>query len=141
MPISIISRALLKYGYSNFRLEILEYCEPANCINREQYYIDLLNPEYNILKTAGSRLGSKHSKAAIKKISDSLLGNKRAVGGKKVVTPVEVLDNVTGIKTEFSSINETAEALGIPSSSIRSRLSRKIQSPYKGRYMITKLIK
>jgi len=30
-------------------------------IEREQYYIDLLNPEYNILKIAGSRLGVKHT--------------------------------------------------------------------------------
>jgi hypothetical protein len=33
--------------------EILEYCDSSNVIEREQYYIDLLNPEYNILKTAG----------------------------------------------------------------------------------------
>jgi group I intron endonuclease len=46
---SIIARALIKYGYSNFQLDILEYCEPTNCIEREQYYIDLLKPEYNIL--------------------------------------------------------------------------------------------
>jgi hypothetical protein len=33
----------------------------AELISREQYYIDLLNPEYNICKVAGSRLGCKHS--------------------------------------------------------------------------------
>jgi len=46
----IISSALLKYGYSDFSFEILEYCDPANCLEREQYYIDLFDPEYNILK-------------------------------------------------------------------------------------------
>ena len=51
---SIIYRALLKNGYSNFSLEILEYCSPENVILREQYYMDLLKPDYNILKTAGS---------------------------------------------------------------------------------------
>ncbi len=44
----IIRRALLKYGYSNFSLDILEYCESDVLITREQYYIDLLKPEYNI---------------------------------------------------------------------------------------------
>lgn len=44
----IIYRALLKYGYSNFSIEILEYCEPSLLIQREHYYIDLLKPEYNI---------------------------------------------------------------------------------------------
>jgi len=58
---SIIYRSLVKHGYSSFSLEILEYCEPKNCIEREQYYLDLLKPEYNILKNAGSSLGFKHS--------------------------------------------------------------------------------
>src|SRR5882757_706508 len=42
--------------------EILEYCESDKCLEREQYYIDLLIKEYNILKRAGSRLGSLHTK-------------------------------------------------------------------------------
>ena len=45
-----IHAALLKYGYENFQLEILEYCRADELIKREQYYLDLLNPEYNILK-------------------------------------------------------------------------------------------
>jgi hypothetical protein len=39
----------------------LEYCKKENVISREQYYFDFLNPEYNILKIAGSSLGYKHS--------------------------------------------------------------------------------
>jgi len=58
---SIIYKALLKYGYLGFQLEILEYCEPRDTIEREQYYIDLLVPVYNILKTAGSLFDFKHS--------------------------------------------------------------------------------
>lgn len=50
---SIISRAILKYGYSNFSLTILEYCDKADLTAREQYYFDTLNPIYNILKIAG----------------------------------------------------------------------------------------
>jgi group I intron endonuclease len=56
----IIYRALLKYGYSNFSLDILEYCEPSILIKREQYYIDLLKPEYNI-KIANFKIGFKNS--------------------------------------------------------------------------------
>ena len=58
---SQIYRALLKYGYSKFSLEILEYCEAEEVVNREQYYIDLLDPEYNICPIAGSSLGRKVS--------------------------------------------------------------------------------
>ena len=56
----VITKALLKYGYSVFSLEILEYCEALEAISREQYYLDLLKPEYNVLKIAGSSLGYKH---------------------------------------------------------------------------------
>jgi group I intron endonuclease len=67
---SNICRALLKYGYSAFHLEILEYCETSLVILREQYYIDLINPEYNILKVAGSLFGYKHSPETLKKLAD-----------------------------------------------------------------------
>jgi group I intron endonuclease len=63
----IISKALLKYGYSNFKLEILEYCEPKDVIKREQHYLDLLEPEYNQLKIAGSNLGYKHTEETLAK--------------------------------------------------------------------------
>jgi group I intron endonuclease len=75
-PSMAICRALLKYGYSNFSLEILEYCDKdkALILSREQYYLDLLKPEYNILKIAGSSLGRNHSEKSRGKISASLLG-------------------------------------------------------------------
>lgn len=38
----IIYRALLAHSFDNFTLEILEYCEPSVLIEREQYWIDLL---------------------------------------------------------------------------------------------------
>jgi group I intron endonuclease len=41
---SHIFSAILKYGYSNFILEILEYSEPKVLINREQYFIDTIDP-------------------------------------------------------------------------------------------------
>ena len=109
----IISRALIKYGYSEFSrlllfffycpqisiifgalalrgnkknwIEILEYCEKSDLLEREQYYIDLahffdiskkLINEYNILKIAGSSIpsGFKHSEDTKAKISKSLKG-------------------------------------------------------------------
>ena len=64
---SIIYRALLQNGYSNFRLEILEYHpllfpegkwkEKDIIIERENYYFDVLKPTYNICIVAGSSLG------------------------------------------------------------------------------------
>ncbi len=74
----LINKALIKYGYSNFTLQILEYCGPSIVISREQYYLDKFMPEYNILKVAGSNLGLKHTKETIDKISRALIGKKRS---------------------------------------------------------------
>ena len=76
MNLNIINNiSPLKYRYNNFTLDILEYCSKDLLIEREQYYLDLLNPEYNILKHAYSLLGYKHSeeniaKFKLKKISE-----------------------------------------------------------------------
>ena len=106
----IINKALLKYGYYNFRLEILEYTTKEKALEIEQNYLDLLNrsgyPSYNIFKKAGSRLGHKllevtkaklriaslgennpnfgksHSKETRKKISEALTGEKNPNWGK-----------------------------------------------------------
>ncbi len=67
---SIISRALIKYGYSNFSLEILEYCDVSKLLEREQYYLDLLEPDYNIAKVAGSTIGIPRSEEFKNKLSE-----------------------------------------------------------------------
>ena len=64
----LIDKALLKYGYSNFQLEILEHCDPSLVIKREQFYLDLLKPEYNILPKADSSLGHKHLEKTLEKM-------------------------------------------------------------------------
>lgn len=68
-----IQDALLKYGHSNFTLEILEYCPEAELIEREQFYLDLLIPDYNILKNAYSLLGFKHSQESIEKFKAKII--------------------------------------------------------------------
>lgn len=64
-----IYRALLKYGYSNFSLTILEVCDLDVVLEREQHYISTLNPEYNVCPTAGSTLGKLHTEESKLKIS------------------------------------------------------------------------
>lgn len=80
---SMFYKSLLKYGYLNFTLEILEVLDIAELssvearlllLTREQHYIDLMDPEYNILKVAGSNLGAKMSPETREKISKAKLG-------------------------------------------------------------------
>lgn len=51
-----------KYGENEFEFIVLQECEPIKevLINREQYYINLLTPVYNVNPIASSRLGSKN---------------------------------------------------------------------------------
>lgn len=71
-----------KHGNSEFSFNLLELLNPRdNLIEREQFYIDLLeaaNPElgYNLSPTAGSILGTKRTQASKDKVS--------ATNGRKV---------------------------------------------------------
>lgn len=83
---SIIYKSLLKHGYPNFTLDILEYCCIQDLIAREQYYLNNLNPEHNILKTGGSLLGFKHSETTIEIMRNAKLGKTRS---EKAIAQIE----------------------------------------------------
>lgn len=71
--------AFKKYGLDNFVFEIIELCFRENLLEREQFYIDNLKPEYNICKSVEkSRLGIKSSPEHIAKIVASNTGKKRS---------------------------------------------------------------
>lgn len=55
--------------YKEMYLEIIEVCSPDKCIEREQHYIDTLNPIYNICKIAGNTFGVKLSEEVVQKKS------------------------------------------------------------------------
>jgi len=90
-----IHNALLKYGYSNFTLDILEYCKSVDPISKEQYYLDLLKPEYNILEQAGSSLGFKHNEKTLvffknnRKVSEETKKNLSLVARGRILTEMD----------------------------------------------------
>lgn len=53
---SLICKALLNFGYSNFTLSILEYCPEDILSIREQYFISVLKPQYNIRKAVSKSI-------------------------------------------------------------------------------------
>jgi group I intron endonuclease len=97
---SRINNSLLKYGYNNFSLDILEYCESSVLIKREQYYLDTLKPKYNILKIAGSSLGYKHSPETLLKYKErrlspeALINLKLAKKGKAPTSPLRKINHL-----------------------------------------------
>ena len=58
-----------QYGESNLIFSPVEICTPEECLEREQFWIDLICPKLNIMPKAGSRLGSKQTDEARKKMS------------------------------------------------------------------------
>ena len=105
----LINKALLKYGYSNFILEILEYCEPRNLLAREQHYMATILPEYNTLKSAGSMLGYKHSQESKLKMSISKKGFKHTELTKAKISKNMIHSEES--KKKLRSYRHTEEAL------------------------------
>lgn len=51
----ILQRSWNKHGPEKFSFTVLEECQPEQCIEREQYYLDLLQP----FKSVGYNIGKK----------------------------------------------------------------------------------
>ena len=141
---SKLLNAFLKYGYPNFEFKILETIEfePSQSkserrkllLEREQYYMDEIKPEYNINLKAGSNLGRKFSEEVRKKMSLAKLekpGNKkgavlslksRALFREKsgMNKGVVMLNENNEVLNYFKSIQLASEATGIS----RIRISR-----------------
>jgi len=82
-----LQRAFLKYGENSFEFMILEVVmTPEGLILLEQKYLDELYPEYNILPTAGSSLGYKHTEESKKKISEAEKGKSLSEKTKKKIS-------------------------------------------------------
>nr|AVP25176.1 putative GIY-YIG homing endonuclease [Pertusaria plittiana] len=143
----LIDRSLLKYGFSLSREEILEYSYKNNVISREQYYINILKPNYNIVKIAGSTLGYKHTPESLAKMRDFVLSDEvidrkalstaNATAARKITIIVENIE--TKVKQQYSSLTEAGYALGVSKVSISQSLinDRLIKKTYR----VSKIIK
>jgi len=71
-----LQRHYNKYGKEDLVFEIIEYVRRnrLKLIEREQYWLDELNPYFNTNKIANSNLGIKMSEVTKKKISESKIG-------------------------------------------------------------------
>jgi hypothetical protein len=85
-------------------MKILEYCDIKSLLEREQYYIDLYKPEYNICKIAGSMLGFRHSPETLLKLK-----NRISVTAHLTIV-INIKDNS---QKKYSSIRSAARDIGI----------------------------
>jgi hypothetical protein len=149
----LINKAILKYGRVNFSLEILEYCSNKDLIKREQYYLDLLKPEYNILKLAGSSYGYKHNEVSLIKFRTRVVReetlskmkariqseNTKIKISKALGIPVIVTDIDKENVIQYFSKSQAAKFIGVSESTIRRYIiSKKLLF---NRYSIVEIIK
>lgn len=84
-----------RHGEENFVFEVLEFCEPSKCIEREQYWIEFYNSYnlgYNCLPKAGNCAGRIVSEETKIKIRNKLKGKK--CGRVLTKEEFEVLSNL-----------------------------------------------
>jgi len=89
-----LQRSFDKHIDVNFDFEVIECImikDRDYILEREQYYIDLLKPEYNNSKTAGSNLNLRNPKKWKAVLQYSLEGNL-----------IKLWDNLTDIMTHFN---------------------------------------
>nr|YP_009261993.1 GIY-YIG endonuclease [Chrysoporthe austroafricana]AMX22068.1 GIY-YIG endonuclease [Chrysoporthe austroafricana] len=147
---SLIYRAILKHGHENFTLEILEYCGKDETIQREQYYMDLLKPVYNILLVAGSPLGRKFPLEVRIQMAKSKLGFTHSEETKALMSKIaqnRIFSDITrsrlslarqGKKFSLETLTKMSEAkLGIKRSKetidkIKAYQSTRVKQPVSG---------
>lgn len=99
-----LQNAFNLYGRENFKFYAIEYCECDKQIlaRVETYWVNVLNPEYNIRMVVESNLGLKKSAEDVEKTASKLRGIKRsqwirdriskALTGRK--RPIEVIKKI-----------------------------------------------
>jgi group I intron endonuclease len=79
----ILQNHVNKYGLEDLLFEIVELVDSDDVLlDREQFYLDTLNPPFNICHIAGNTLGTKRSPATCKLLSELKKGNTHNVGRK-----------------------------------------------------------
>lgn len=128
----LINLAIIKYKLNNFSLDILEYCSTKDVIQREQHYLDIYAPKYNILKTAGSSFGYIHKENSLLKISSRIISeetlnkmrnrvqseNTKTKISKAIGIPVKILDKSSEEIKIFTSKKEAGMYLNTSDSTI-----------------------
>lgn len=98
---SKLQRAWNKYGKDQFKFEFLEEVEKELLLEREQYWIDLLDPFYNLSRTVGGHNRKATTEETKKKISDS----------KKNKKEVYKFDMYGNFIQQFNSITDGAKSV------------------------------
>ena len=131
-----LQRSWKTHGPDSFSFEIIELCEVADLISREQAWIDSLLPEYNVSPTAANCTGVKHSDATKLKHSLARKGKKaspetvaKRVGQKRTVEQRAKFSAAQKLAYEQLSPEQKQERAKRIAAVNRARLTGRKQSP------------
>lgn len=112
----------------------MENCEPKEVVKREQYWIDLICPEYNLSPTAGSTLGVPVSVEARAKLRAAQLGKSHTLETRQLMSETRKgsnnpmfgchHDDVTKAKLSAALKGPLSPLYGVPRSSDTIALMR-----------------
>lgn len=77
-----LQRSWSKNGEVSFHFGIIEECTPEDLLLKEQHWLDMLSPEYNTYRVAGSPLGFRHTPETRARMSVAQIGNQNSLGYK-----------------------------------------------------------
>lgn len=114
-PSSLIGRALKKYSHEGFEWEVVEETTTELLLEREQYYLDTLQPfgdkGYNLATVAGNTLGVPCSDDTKQKISEANMG--KFVGSNSVKAKTTTFMSPEGELVVFLSIGLGSRERGL----------------------------
>lgn len=117
-----LQNAWNKYGENAFIFEVIEECKIEDLINREQFFIDNLNPEYNQTAIAGkvemtAERRDKLSKSVLKAYKEG-----RLEGTTKVIYQYDLRGNYL---RSFESLKQAVELTKVDLSHLSEALNGK----------------
>lgn len=120
----LMQRSFTKYGESNFTYVVLEFCSREDLGNREQHFVNSLNPKFNIIREVERHALPEESRL---KVSATL---KEGYGSGRIVSqsfkPVLQYNLDSKFLKEFPSLNSACEEVGI----VASTIIRCLKGPY-----------
>ena len=125
------------YGEADLRFSILLGCEKEDLIKHEQFFIDFLNPWFNICPKAGSSLGIKHTKQACINMGESHKGERNGnyMKSPSAETRKKISKKLTGRPSPFKGkkgiSKETFEKMSKSQSGNKNAVGNKSKSGQK----------
>lgn len=119
---SHLQAAWNKYGEDNFIFSIIELCNIDSLLNREQYFINTINPEYNQTLIAGKVEMTADRR---KKLSCSITQAYREGKIKRAIKTIYQYDLNGNYIKEYNSLGEASSTLNIPISNLSCAVNNK----------------